>query len=134
MAKSLIEKARATRAKLPVKDPHVAAFDAAAKKIEKLIASVAAGDQDADEKLRPALDRLDGRANHGEIRSRDDANDFRERSWVLRQARVAAVDAGYVARREARDIEARRLRQEERASGPLPGSYEHELRMMRGGR
>lgn len=111
------------------------AFESAAAKIEMMIADLAAGgDQDDQLAVYRAIDRLDDRASKPEIRGRTDRDVFFERASYLRRSVSPAAEQGYQNRRAQREIEAKALRQAERAALPEPGSYLHELTLMRGGR
>jgi hypothetical protein len=106
---------------LTMKSP-AEAFRAAARKVERAIAhlaaggSVAAGDMSAHfhedaRKVSDAINRLDDRTNKPEIRG-DDA--VREEAWAvvsdLRKRKIAADAAGFEAAQAARTAEIDRIR------------------------
>lgn len=109
------------------------AFEKAAAKIDKMIVALAegAGDEAA---LGVAIERLDDRASKPEIRGRVDRELFFDRVSEIRRARTDAREIGRAARQAQREIEARTLRQAEREARPVPGTYLHELALLRGPR
>ncbi len=107
------------------------AFEAAAAKIDKMIVLLAEGAENESELFR-AIERLDDRTSKPEIRGRSDREVFFDRVSELRRARMDAREEGRMARQAQREIEARSLRQAERAARPMPGTYEHEMALLRG--
>lgn len=106
------------------------AFEAAAAKIDKMIVELAGGGGDENE-LSRAIERLQDRISKPEIRGRGDRAVFFDRVGELREARAEAREIGRLARQAQYEIEARALRQAERAARPVAGTYEHELALMR---
>jgi hypothetical protein len=104
------------------RSPELKTFASAAKKIEKMIASLEAGG-DPDEQLSKeayavsmAINKLDDRTNKAEIRG-DDV--LREQAWsvvkALRVRKQAAEDLGLEAKRGLRQRQVDALRDKERA-------------------
>jgi hypothetical protein len=136
-ARVALAKAKAKTRRLPLTEPasqQTKAFESAAAKIEVSIAELAEGGDDAEAMaIARAIDKLSDRANRPEIRGRGDLDLFWARIKELRDARIKASEDAYKARQEARYAEIARLRQAARDAQPIPGSYEHELAVMRRG-
>jgi hypothetical protein len=113
------------------------AFMKAAKAIEGQIQKLARGElgesaRDGARKVFEAINRLDDRAYKPEIRGDAKANDLAyAMSSRLRRDTVVAEERGFEKVRQAREAESTRLRQKIRDEAPRPGTYEHELAMMR---
>lgn len=110
----------------PSDSPEQAKLKRAVKRAEKLLREFASGIENL-----PALDRAISKA---EYLARYVAEAERETAYTLRSRIAAAEEAGRAARQAYRDEEMRRLRQKEREARPVPGSFEHELALMRGRR
>lgn len=98
-------------------------FDAAERKLSKLIVQVAAGDQDAERSAFRTVAAID------DLRRWVDAGRDERRGHRARV--VDAAEAGRLARTSGGEAEIARLRQMQREAQPLPGSYESELRLLR---
>jgi hypothetical protein len=105
-------------------------FERAVKRAEKAIAALAAGVGELAPATK-AIDALWDLCNEPEIRGAEDREVYAARVSELHRARVDAVDAGARVRAAARAAELSALRAAERQSAPVPGSYMHELAMMR---
>lgn len=110
----------------PVKTDEQVKLERAVKRAEKLLRDMAEGDQNW-----PALDRAISKA---ESLARFVTEEEREVVYTLRRRIAAAEEAGRAARERARAAEITRLREQERAGRPAPGSYKYELEIMRGRR
>lgn len=96
-------------------------FDAAEKKLAKLILQVAAGDREAERAAFRTVDTID------DLRRWVDGVRDARRGHRTRVAEAA--EAGHLARATSGEAEVAQLRQAQREAQPLPGSYEHELRL-----
>lgn len=110
----------------PTDSPEQATLKRAVKRAEKLLRDMASGVENF-----PAVDRAISKA---ESLARFVEEEEREVAYALRSRIAAAEAAGRAARQAYRDEEMRRLRQKEREARPVPGSFEHELALMRGRR
>ncbi len=109
------------------------AYRAAAKKADRLLQAMAAGEVD-DAAVHKALDRLYTLANKAEIRGNAAASDEAEALRAALRARLpVARDAGFAARQARNTAEIARLRTEAHdkrmAMDPVLRAYEDELKL-----
>jgi hypothetical protein len=112
-------------------------FLAAAAKVERAIGDLSAGrfegmPHQAAREVFQAVDRLDARASESEIRGSEHAAEAWNICARLRRSVSPAEEKGREAWRSARDAEARAEREEAARRRPRPGTWEHELALMRG--
>lgn len=105
-------------------------FEAAARKFQRLLAKVAAGELDDEAAWKP-FERLQTMASTPELRNHDPSWQTAD-AWIgrLRAESLAARAAGTVARSEARDREMRKLNErvhDERAERDRNNPYGREM-------
>lgn len=120
----------------PTAAPATHSFNRAVSRARKLLAELASGG-DLNAPMDGAFfaacracDRVSDLANGAELRSRDDAATFQETATALRAQIQISHEAGFAARRARNDAELARL---DRTIAPLPGTWDHELALMRAG-
>jgi hypothetical protein len=121
-------------------DPTLKQFDAGLRKLRKMVTDARDGgdpdDMDWEHDLvmsfSKARDRLSSKVGVLSAVTGESTDVYYERIRSVADQLLPAIDEGRVARKSARDREIRRLTQEMHEAQPRPGTYEHELAMMRG--
>lgn len=117
----------------PTKTDEQVKFERAVKRAAKLLREFAAGADDHEDR-RKHFWVVEKAISKAEQLARWVEPEEREQAWALRAQLGPAEDSNAANRTTERDAERIILLEQERAGRPAPGSYKHELELMRGRR